>query len=86
MSGTSYTLEGQETELKKHVGHKVEVTGTTGSASGSSTGTSTTGSASGTSGTATSGGTGSTSASSSMGGQTLRVTSVRMISADCSSR
>jgi len=80
MSGTSYTLEGQETELKKHVGHKVEVTGTTGSAS--STGTSTTG----TSSTATSGGTGSTSASSSMGGQTLHVTSVRMISSDCTSR
>ena len=27
-AGSSYVLEGQETDLRKHVGHKVEVTGT----------------------------------------------------------
>jgi len=26
--GTSYVLEGRDTELKSHVGHRIEVTGT----------------------------------------------------------
>jgi len=103
--GTSYVLHGQETDLQKHVGHKIEVTGSIdsamagGSGSGGSTaaGGSTAGgstAAGSTSGSTATGSTaaGSTSGGSTMaggsmsGGQHLRVASVRMISADCSSK
>jgi hypothetical protein len=66
---SSYTLVGGE-NLKVHVGHKVEVTGTM---SQSGSGSSTTGSA-GTTGTA---------GSSGMKAQELRVQSVKMVSATC---
>jgi hypothetical protein len=73
-SGSRYILDGQESELSKHVGEKVEITGSlASSSSGSSSGTS------GTSGTSsTTGG-----ASSSMG-QHVRVQSVKTISSSCS--
>jgi len=86
----SYMLEGRDSELKNHVGHKVEVTGTLDSSTGSSSGSTsssagttgtTSGTSSGTAGAGTS--TGSSSAMNGIG-QHLRVTSVRMISADCS--
>jgi len=65
---SSYTLVGGE-NLKAHVGHKVEVTGTMGtSGSGAST--------SGTAGTTGTTGTG-------MKAQELRVQSVKMVSATC---
>jgi len=70
----SYVLDGHDSELKNHVGHRIEVTGTIEGQdrSGSSSATSTT----------TSG-----SASSRMaGGDRLKVSSVRMIAADCSSK
>ncbi|MCU1386019.1 MAG: hypothetical protein JWL71_4716, partial [Acidobacteria bacterium] len=35
-AGTSYMLEGHESDLQKHVGHRVEITGTTTAASMSS--------------------------------------------------
>jgi hypothetical protein len=71
-SGSNYILEGKSDELSKHAGHKVEVTGRLdSSSSGSSSTTSTTG---------------STASSSVAGGQKLHVESVRMISADCSSK
>jgi hypothetical protein len=117
-SGTaSYLLEGRESDLKTHVGHRVEVTGmivasnapgagastTGGTASGgsagrtgaggnttgNSTGAGNTGNTTGASGSTgapgsvSSGATGSGSASSGMTPH-LRVSSVRMISADCS--
>jgi hypothetical protein len=41
----SYTLDGSDSDLKKHVGHKVEVTGTIDSASAGNRPTSTTGTA-----------------------------------------
>jgi len=73
--GTSYSLEGHEADLKNHVGHKIEITGTTDSAmkSGSTSSTST---ASGT----------STSSSSMSSGPVLKVTSVRMIASSCDAR
>jgi len=99
MSGSSYMLEGQESELTKHIGHQVEVTGTVASGSGSmsgsgtsgsgSTGSGTTGSASGTSGSGTSASSGSGSSgnlSRATGSQRLHVTSVRMIASTCSGR
>jgi hypothetical protein len=102
-----YMLDGRDSELKPHVGHRVEVTGTLDSsasgsgsgstAGGSTAGTSSTGSTSGTTGSGTTG-SGTTASGSSgsgmtgsghgdmqMGGARLRVTSVKMISSDCSS-
>jgi hypothetical protein len=71
-SHTSYALDGSDSDLKKHVGHKIEVTGTiVPPSAASSSATSTTAAA---------------SASSSMTPERLKVSSVRMISADCSSR
>src|SRR5262245_45921791 len=65
-SSTTYTLVGGE-NLKAHVGHKVEVTGTPGAAS---------------SATATAGAAGATASSASKA-QELRVQSVKMVSATC---
>jgi hypothetical protein len=70
----NYKLEGSDSELKRHVGHKVEVTGTIDGASHStSSATSTTG-------------TTSSSSSTMNNEQKIEVSSVRMISADCSSK
>jgi hypothetical protein len=72
-TGTSYVLDGHESDLKKHLGHRIEITGTASAKSdaatkGSETPTPTT----------MSKGDGST-------GPHLRVSSIRMIAADCSS-
>jgi hypothetical protein len=40
-SGTTYQLEGDSAKLKNHVGHEVQVAGTVGKASGSTSSTST---------------------------------------------
>jgi hypothetical protein len=87
----TYVLAGPDTELKKHVGHRVEVVGTLDSRSRSDTSGGT--SMSGTTGTAagsTASGSGAASsagkpgAGAAMKAQRLRVSSVRMISSDCS--
>jgi len=75
MRGNTYVLEGHEAELKNHVGHRIEVTGTTDSTSRP---------ASADSNATTASGSNSASASASSGGQHFRVNSIRMISPDCS--
>jgi hypothetical protein len=102
-----YTLEGKNDDLKKHVGHRVEITGTLASGSGdrakttadSSAGGGTSSSAggttAGTTGTSATGAAGTTRAASprsdasgtDMGAGAhgrIRVSSIRMISSDCS--
>jgi hypothetical protein len=81
-SSGSYMLDGRDSELKNHVGHRIEVTGTVenhgdhaGAAGSTSSATSTT-----TSGSA------SNRMSTNNGTPMLKVSSVRMISADCSSK
>jgi len=97
MSGSTYILEGRESELAQHRGHQIEVTGTlaastspgagssSGSAgSGATTSPGATGSGNTTSGTtAASGGSSSSSGSMAGAGQRVQVTSVRMISSTC---
>jgi hypothetical protein len=74
--GETWTLEGSSTDLDKHVGHKIEVTGKEVSSSmGSATGTSST---TGTTGTTATGTSGTTSRTSNA--QKLDVKSVKMIS------
>jgi hypothetical protein len=88
-SASTWTLEGSSSDLDKHVGHKIQVTGkevdsshsnmgttgsTTGSTSGSTTGTT------GTSGSEASSG----RSASSPTGPKLDVSSVKMISSSCS--
>jgi hypothetical protein len=93
-AGASYMLEGNDSDLQKHVGHRVEITGTLDSrANGgaSSTGSTSSGTSGTTSATGSGTGTGSsTSAGSAMasngGAQPLRVSAVRMIASDCSTR
>jgi maltose-binding protein MalE len=71
-SGTTYQLQGDTAKLSKHIGHEVEITGTTSSASSASTpssGASTSSTASGTSGSAQ---------------ESLNVEKVKHISATCS--
>jgi hypothetical protein len=78
-AGSSYTLDGNASELRRHVNHQVEITGRLDSSSsmaGGSRATETT-PAGGT--TAGAGATGAANYS-----QTLRVESVKMISATCS--
>lgn len=77
-SGTTYQLAGDTSKLADHVGHTVEIKGTTTSSSSSS---STGGSAN--SGSSTSG----NSSGSSSGGaqQTLNMTSMKHISTSCNS-
>ena len=72
-SGSRYILDGQESELTKHVGEKVEITGTLASGSSSSSGTS----SSATSGT-------STSSMPSSSGQHVKVQSVTTVASSCS--
>jgi hypothetical protein len=69
-SGKTWQLSGDTSKLSDHVGHKVQITGTTSSSSGSS------GSAGST------GGAGSSS-SSSGSNETLTVTSMKHISSTC---
>jgi hypothetical protein len=69
-SGNTYQLAGDTSKLAEHVGHKIEVTGTT-SPAGSPSG-----------GTATSGGTAPSSGAANQ--QTLTVTSVKHIAPTCS--
>ena len=81
-------LEGHESELKNHVGHRVEITGATTASTGA--GAMKGGSAAGAtgSGTASAPATGSTAHGGAMdNGMTaghLRVSSIKMISSDCS--
>jgi len=74
--GTSYVLDGRDSELKNHVGHKVEVTGTLAAGKDALAGSGTTSP------------TPSSPATASMasGAQHLSVTSVRMIASDCSAK
>jgi hypothetical protein len=89
MTGSTYVLEGRETELAQHAGHQVEVTGTLAPAGSSSSTTGTTGSTGATGSTssgttsASGGSTGSSSSMSSAANQRIEVTSVRMISSTC---
>lgn len=71
---TQYVLDGRDSELKNHVGHRIEVTGTIGSQ--------------GDHGKAATSTTTSGSASTRMNHptETLKVSSVRMISSSCSAR
>jgi hypothetical protein len=70
-SGSSYMLEGRQSELARHVGQQVEITGRVRSGSSSSA-SGTSGSTSGTSG--------------SMGAERVQVSTVKMISSSCSNR
>jgi hypothetical protein len=73
-SGSRYILEGQESELTKHVGEKVEITGTLASGSSSSSSPS-----AGTSSTGT-----SSSSMPSSSGQKVQVKSVTTVASSCS--
>jgi hypothetical protein len=73
--GTSYVLDGRDSELKKHLGHQIEVTGTLEARNDAIS------SAGSTSPTAS-----ATPTWSVNGAQHLRVTAVRMISAGCSAK
>jgi hypothetical protein len=69
-------LEGSSSDLRPHVGHEVEVRGKIESSSSGTSGTPSTGSTGSTAGTGT---------TSSASGQRLRVESVKMVAATCSS-
>ena len=71
-SGKTWQLTGDTSKLSDHVGHTVEVKGTTSSSNSNSSGT-------------TGGTTGSGSSSSSSGQQTLNVSSMKHISSTCTS-
>lgn len=76
---STFKLSGSDDELKDHVGHLVEVTGTPDESASASTGSSSTGdTASSSSGTGSTAGTSGSTASKS-----LKVESVRMVSATC---
>jgi hypothetical protein len=72
----SYLLDGRDSELKNHVGHRIEVTGTVENQDGH-------GAAPPATSTTTSG---SASSRMSAAAQTLKVSSVKMISANCTTR
>jgi hypothetical protein len=102
--GPTYTLDGSDEELTKHVGHQVEVTGTLGTSKidasrgpregSSAAGAGAIGSGGGEAGTASAGAgkatargqqqPGTAAGESPAVGQRLHVTSVRMISSNCS--
>ena len=69
-SGTTYKLTGDTSKLSEHIGHKVEITGNSASAS---------------SGAGSSSGTPSSAGAASSGEQSLDVSSVKMISETCKS-
>jgi hypothetical protein len=78
-SGSSYTLDGNASELRPHLNHQVEITGrleASANRSGAAAGTT----AGGTSSTAS---TGASTATGAGAAQNLRVESVRMIAATC---
>jgi hypothetical protein len=89
---STYTLDGNENDLKKHVGHRVEVTGTIDSTSvgnrpSTTAGTSTTATTTGTTSTDTTArSTGGTMSGRDMNAPRVRVSSIRMISAECPAR
>jgi hypothetical protein len=97
-AASTWTLEGGS-DLDKHVGHKIQVTGRevesskkqydTSSTTGTTSGTTATGTTAGTTATGTTGTTGTTGSqmsthSESASGQKLDVKSVKMISSSCS--
>ena len=71
-SGTTYQLQGDDSKLSKHVGHEIQVKGSEGSASASPSGASPSSSA-------------SSSSTGASAGKSFNVTSVKMVSATCSS-
>lgn len=91
-AGTTWKLEGSSSELDRHVGHKVTVTGHEVSSASSSASTTTTATTTGTTATGTTGTTGTTSITSeeqkrssppSQPERRLDVQSVKMISSSC---
>jgi hypothetical protein len=89
MNQVTLTTSASDVDLKAHVGHQIEVTGTPGRGAGSTAGGTTTGGTTaggtttggtGTGGTSTSGQTGQTG----RGIRSLNVTSVKMIASSCS--
>jgi hypothetical protein len=96
-AASTWTLEGG-TDLDKHVGHKIEVTGerqdasrkdeatstTSGAAGTTATGSTATGTSTGTTGTTGTTGSQMSSRSGMAHGQTLDVKTVKMISSSCS--
>jgi hypothetical protein len=95
MSGSSYLLDGDASELRQHVNQQVQISGSLDTMSGGGS-NAMTGSGAASAGTAgggtspgatTGGGTGASSSGtmqSSTGAQRLRVESVQMIAANCS--
>lgn len=70
--GVSYTLEGHDADLKSHVGHRIEVTGTVEPKSAT--------------GAAASPATATAGAAASSANDRLKVSSVKMIAADCTAK
>jgi hypothetical protein len=68
-SGTTYQLTGDTAKLSKHVGHQVEITGSTSGAGASASGS----------------GSGMSQSSSAGGSQTLTVEKMKHVSATCKS-
>jgi hypothetical protein len=77
MSGSSYILDGGSQDLSAHAGHRIEVTGTLSPSMSGSAGSAPTGSSAGAT---------SSAGASASSGQHLQVTSVKMISANCSAQ
>jgi hypothetical protein len=80
-----YVLDGSDSDLKKHLGHRIEVTGTVNSTGAVREGDPTKDPYGSTAATTTATGSGQSTAASGnkTGEQRIRVTSVRMISPDC---
>src|SRR5215469_1898828 len=72
-SGTTYQLSGDTSKLAEHVGHEVQITGSTSGSAGSST----------SSGAGTSAGAGAPTSGAAAGGQMLTVEKVKHISKTC---
>jgi hypothetical protein len=92
MNQLMLNAESTDVDLKAHVGHKVEVTGTMagrmgGGAASTTGGAATTGSTTAESGTSGSSAGAATAGGQRMGGRTrtMNVTALKMISADCGS-
>ncbi len=82
-TGTTYTLSGPTSALAAHVGHELQVTGTTsGSSAASSSGSASSSASSPSSSTSST----PSSASGAGGSQTLNVTSAKMVSSSCSAQ
>jgi len=89
-ASATYALDGSNTDLQKHVNHKVEITGVIKPASGTATMSGTTGSASASGGTTGSAGTaaggGMANSTAQTGNQRLEVQAIRMIAATCAAQ